>query len=149
VQSQLSRKPYPEGYIVSKRWHAILAIQMKEAAKATDPVDLVLMGMNMFDLPPEIVTPERAEYLRAARAAFVARTPELAPINESPLADYDAVAMEDDGATFSAKMEQAFQYYEDIKAGVEDISKMKVVVEIGTGFGRFARLLHLLDRSRC
>jgi len=104
--------------------------------------------MELFDLQHEVVTAKRTEYFRRVRTEFVARNPELALINESPLAHHEAVATID-GATFSAKLEQTLNYYEDIKAGVDDVNEIKVIVEVGSGFGRLARLMHLLDRSRC
>jgi hypothetical protein len=45
-------------------------------------------------------------------------------------------------------MDQAFQFYEDIKSAVP-LASVKTIVEVGGGYGRLARILHLLDPSRC
>lgn len=122
---------------------------MYHVRRAWSAKGIALVGMNGgFDLVPENVTKDRAAMLCASRAQFVERNPELSAIGETQIANRRSIARAD-GVAFSAQMEQAFQYYEDIKVGVGDVSTIKTIVEVGSGYGRLARILHLLDNSRC
>jgi putative sugar O-methyltransferase len=148
VRNDLRHRPYPEGYSVSKRWRAILDDAMQRAGQvADDPIEVAKIGMRLFDLPHEVVDDKRAEQLRKSRSEFMTRNPELALISDSKLA-HPAAVIEVDGVTYSAQIEQAFEYYEDIKAGIGDTAALKVIVEVGSGFGRLGRLMNLLDRTR-
>jgi putative sugar O-methyltransferase len=148
VRNDLRNRPYPKGYAISQRWQAILAHAMDRAAPAENHNELVQMGLEMFDVPNDVVTSERAEFLRELRASYVGRNPELAQASETSFLPDEAVAVID-GVRFSEKMRQVFDYYEEIKTGIGDISNAKVIVEVGSGYGRLARLMIQLDRSRC
>ena len=148
VRNDLCDRPYPEGYAISQRWRVILADAMDRAASAESHTALVHMALDMFDVPNDVVTSKHAEFLREQRASYVARNPELAKASETPFLPDEAVAVID-GVRFSGKMGQVFDYYEEIKSGVEDINSAKVIVEVGSGYGRLARLMLQLDQSRC
>ncbi len=49
---------------------------------------------------------------------------------------------------YSAKLAQAFSYYADIHDGVGELKSIKTIVEIGSGNGRMARLMRVLDPAR-
>ena len=141
-----AKLPYPRGYAISKRWRETLANATRQARLLRNGADVAKLGMTLFDLPPDVVDAKRAEFFRARRDGFVSRHPELAKIGESNLADPASVAVIN-GVPFSAKMDQVFTYYEDIKAGVGD-AHLKTIVEVGAGYGRLARAMHLLGTKR-
>jgi putative sugar O-methyltransferase len=149
VRRELVHRPYPVGYVVNKRWQGMVRDTMRQAERVSSVKQLALIGMNSggYDFSRERVTKERAVYLRECRARFVGRNPELARIGDSPLADRRSVIKVDD-VLMSSQMDQAFQFYEDIKSAVP-LENVKTIVEVGGGYGRLARILHLLDPSRC
>jgi putative sugar O-methyltransferase len=149
VRKELVHRPYPTGYVVNKRWQGTVRDTMRRTETVSSVKQLALIGMNCggYDFARERVTRERTLYLRECRARFVGRNPELARIGESPLAEPYSVIKVDD-VMFSSQMDQAFQFYEDIKSAVP-LESVKTIVEVGGGYGRLARILHLLDPSRC
>jgi putative sugar O-methyltransferase len=143
VRDRLAHEPYPNGYVVSTRWQQIIDRAM-ESIVAMDPRQIALFGMSAhFDvgLPPADV-----EYLRSSRARYDAMHPELAAIGESKLAPAEAVT--DCGAvSFSHTLDQAFSYYHYIVEGI-GAAPVPHVVDIGSGYGRFVRVLRLAGRAQ-
>lgn len=148
VREDLRNMPYPEGYVVSQRWRVILNDAIDKAVRVESLLGLIRIGLEMFDLQHEAMTEERAGYLRGLRAEYVARNPELSVASETAFLPEEAVA-NIDGVRFSEKMRQIFDYYEEIKLGVGQMSGIRVIVEVGSGYGRLARLMLQLDGYRC
>jgi putative sugar O-methyltransferase len=149
VRTDLMHRPYPDGYVITQHWQRLLRETMRRAESAHSVKQIALVGMNAgcYDFSRETLTKERAAHLRNVRARFVERNPELARIGDSALADRRSV-VKVNGVLFSAQIDQAFQFYEDIKSAVP-LESVKTIVEVGGGYGRLARILHLLDPSRC
>ena len=142
ISGRLAHEPYPNGYVVSTRWQQIIDSAMESVA-AMDGRQIALFGMNMFDvgLPPAMV-----DYLRSSRAKYDAKYPELASIGETDLAPAEAVA-DCVAVSFSHTLEQAFTYYHSIAEGI-GAAPVPHVVEIGSGYGRFVRVLRLAGRAQ-
>lgn len=144
VRDELKNLPYPPGYVVSTRWAREIDDALRVVEKAQDPREIALFGMqNSFDggLPPA-----NADYLRDSRGQYNQQHPELSKIGESGLAPPNSV-ITIDGVTFSYPLDQAFSYYRGLVAGIKD-ERPEVVVEVGSGYGRFIRVLRLAGRGR-
>ena len=146
LAGEMARLPYPDGYVVSKRWRVRLDEAINRAGRSS--LALARLSLELFDVALETVGPERAAWFKQSRAGFISKYPELAALGESAIHPREGVA-EIDGITFSAKMEQAFSYYADIKSAIGSLDSIKTIVEVGAGYGRMARIMKLLDPSRC
>ena len=149
VRDDLSQRPFPPGYVVSTRWRLILEGAVRSAAQLDDARHVAVQAMArvVFDMGMPILSAAQARELRESRSRYDAQHPELRAIGESALALPGTVA--DVGPGFSYNIEQSFGYYHDIVSGIglENISG--VAIEVGSGFGRTPRILHLLRRFRC
>jgi len=54
-----------------------------------------------------------------------------------------------EGVSYSGKTEQGFLFYHEIFAALPENEPTEVVVEIGSGFGRLARIMRLAGRTKC
>lgn len=142
IRDRLAHEPYPRGYVVSARWQQIIDNAMESVA-AMKVRQIVLFGMTMFDVG---LPPANVQHLRASRGKYDAIHPELASIGESDLTPAEAVA--DCGTvTYSHTLDQAFSYYHYIVAGLGG-TIVPHVLEIGSGYGRFVRVLRLAGRAQ-
>jgi putative sugar O-methyltransferase len=142
IRDRLAHEPYPSGYVVSARWQQIIDNAMDSVA-AMDVRRITLFGMTMFDVG---LPQANVQHLRASRAKYDTMHPELASIGESNLTPAEAVA--DCGAvTFSHTLDQAFSYYHYIVEGI-GVALVPHVLEIGSGYGRFVRVLRLAGRAQ-
>jgi len=143
VLDDLQKLPYPPGYVVSTRWAEIIDHAMRAVAEAKDPSEIALFGMHLFDVG---LLPADVNWLRGSRARYNQWHSELSAISESALAPPNSI-VGIDGVTFSHSLEQAFSYYRGLVAGIGN-DHPDVVIEIGSGYGRFVRVLRLAGRSR-
>ena len=141
---ELRSLPYPQGYVVSSRWATFIDRSMDFCNLTNDARQIAFFGMSeYFDvgLPKADIS-----WLTGSRARYVERYPELRNVGESGLVPSDRV-IDCDGVTFSHSIEQAFSYYSGLTDGI-GTKTMNVVVEIGSGYGRFVRVLKLSGRSQ-
>ena len=143
VLGRLAREPYPSGYCVSTRWQDLVDELLTRAARTNDVRRIASLGLVFFDVGLPVAD---VDHLLKSRANYVSKHPELALIEESDLAPQNSVT-DCGGARFSHSLEQAFSYYDGLVAGI-GAAPLHHVVEIGSGYGRFIRVLRLAGRAR-
>jgi putative sugar O-methyltransferase len=144
VAKRLRREPYPPGYVVSTRWRRLIAAAARRTAALDDPREIALLGMaSDFDVGPIAA---QADELRRSRVCYNDQYPELRKIGETPLAPGHTV-VDVDGATHSHQLDQAFSFYRELVAGLGD-TPIDSVMEVGSGYGRFIRVLKLSGKAR-
>jgi len=151
VRDDMSKQPYPRGYVVSTRWQEIVRIGMRMGEYLADPLHIAILGMARlaFDGGMPILDQEGlGEMLRQRRAKFDRLHPEMKSIGESALA-LPGTVIDISGVAFSPNFEQGLGYYHEIVSAIGRDGKMDIVVEVGSGFGKLARILRLSGKSRC
>jgi putative sugar O-methyltransferase len=139
VRDNLIKLPYPEDYKISHHWRTDLDKLMVQSAYA-NAQQIVNLGMFENYFGNHLI---RNPVNYQIRKDIENQYPELQPIGETFLADFDS------SFTFpykdirsSPSVESAFADYADIKKTVGK-HKIETVLELGGGFGRLARVMHL------
>jgi len=143
----LAALPYPKNYIVSKRWRSHLDTMLRAAKDLKSPTELAWLAQRVFDVEPTPITPGIYGQFESDSRRYRQRFPELSRATESSFLAANEVAVID-GLGYSAKLGQAFSYYADIHDGISEMGSIKTIVEIGSGNGRMARLMRIVDPSR-
>jgi putative sugar O-methyltransferase len=149
VSGELGKLPYPPDYQVSKRWATLVEYALRLANRLQDPRYIAYASMAMFDVEIKVLTAAAAEQVaERCRSIYHSAHPELKGIGDSPLARPGTTVMVD-GVPYSGKTEQGFCFYHDIFTALPEHERTEVVVEIGSGFGRLARITRLAGRTKC
>jgi putative sugar O-methyltransferase len=149
VKSDLTQIAYPQDYKVSKRWRALLDQAMRLALRLRDPRHIAYASMAMFDVGLSILNEAALKELsESCRKEYYGPHPELRGIGDSSLAR-PGTTVTVDGVPYSRKTEQGFLFYHEVFAALPKHERTDVVVEIGSGFGRLARIMRLAGRTKC
>jgi putative sugar O-methyltransferase len=147
VVRDLVDEPFPSGYQISKRWQAHLRHALSKVGDEPSAAVLAYVSLSTFDVELKELSESDRELLPRRRRDFNRKHNELTSLRDSPVCpENTTVAV--DGGTHSNKMDQAFSYYDDIYSAIAKTEGLKTIAEIGSGNGRFARIMHLLDPSR-
>jgi SAM-dependent methyltransferase len=103
--------------------------------------------LSQFDLDTRPLDEQGRAHNIASRRSYNRKFPELAPLTESICCPKGAL-VEVDGGTHSNKMDQAFSYYDHIYSAIPKSERLDSILEIGSGYGRLARIMRELDPSR-
>lgn len=149
VWNELGNQPYPLGVVVSTRWRELVQTAMRLVSHLSDPIHIAILAMARltFDAGMPLLSGDDRP-LRERRSEYDRRHPELKTIGESRLA-LPGTVIDIAGVTFSDNLAQGFSYYDEIFSGLGADAKTGVVVEIGGGFGKLARLLRTSGKARC
>src|SRR4029078_9937218 len=149
VNDRLSQIPYPPNYTVSKRWLAILNLALRLALSLRDPRHLAYASLAIFDVPLVVFFDAVATQISdGCEKTYYQKHPELRGIGDAPLARPGTTVMMD-GVPYSTKTEQGFFFYSEIFGSLPEGEPTDVVVEVGSGFGRLARIMRLAGRTKC
>ena len=149
VRNDLTQIPYPPGYQVSKRWREMMGYAMRLALRLEDPRHIAYASMALFDVEIRILSDELfGEVADRCRTTYHRTHPELRGIGDSSLARPGTTVVVE-GVPYSSKTEQGFFFYHEIFGSLPENESTEVVVEIGSGFGRLARIMRLAGRTRC
>lgn len=149
VRDRLSRDPYPEGYVLIARWAVIVARTMRLVSHIDDPRLIAEVSMTFFDLEMPILTKSAIEEMSKRRKdLYLTRFPELQDVGDSSIMRPGTTAIID-GVHYSPKAEQAFLYYAEIFSALPRAEALGTVVEVGSGYGRFARIMRLTGKAKC
>jgi putative sugar O-methyltransferase len=149
VRNDLGEQPYPPGVQVSTRWHELVKRAMQVIGSLDDPIHIAILAMARltFDAGMPILNGDDSAW-RAQRLEYDRRHPELKAIGESKLA-LPGTGIDVSGVTYSENFGQGLSYYHEIFAGLGDDARADVVVEVGSGFGKLARILRMSGKTRC
>lgn len=148
VRDDLSRRSYPPGYIISTRWREITQRGIRVAGHVMNAQHVAVLGMARWSFDAGMPILQQVDSLKKSREKYIGLYPELLSVGESPLA-LPETTVAFDGVAYSPNLEQTFGYYHEICAGVGAGAKLGVVAEIGSGYGRLARVLHLTGKAKC
>jgi SAM-dependent methyltransferase len=149
VRDRLAGLPYPPDYRISTQWGRRLDLAMRVALALRDPRHIAYASMAMFDVGIHVLDDGEAEALaERCRTTYYRLHPELRGIGDSPLARNGTTVMVE-GVPYSTKTEQGFAFYHEIFTALPEHERTDVIVEIGSGFGRLARIVRMAGRSKC
>lgn len=149
VYPRLAQIPYPEDYAVSTRWMETADRALRLARGLRDPRHIAYAGLAIFDVPLVVLTDSvRSELADRCESTYYRNHPELRGIGDSLLARAGTTVMVD-WVPYSTKTEQGFFFYREIFSSLPQLEPIEIVIEIGSGFGRLARIMHLANRAKC
>jgi len=148
VTKRLVRVSYPPGYQISRIWRDHLRSALAMAGKNPSAGVLAYVSLSVFDLELKKLSDSDRQLISQRRRDYNRKHNELSSLCESPVFPENTRVTVDE-STYSNKMDQAFSYYDDIYSGIPKTERLRTIVEIGGGYGRFARIMHQLDPSRC
>lgn len=150
VRKDLSVQPYPKGYTVSTRWADISRRLLNLVGYLEDPLHIAILGMHgsPFYTYVELTNKATEEIFIRERNRIDKLDNELSGIGESEL-NLPGTYVEVDGRTMTAGLCQCFSFYSNITSKLDDQAKLDVILEIGSGYGRLARVFRLATKNRC
>lgn len=149
VRNDLRHRNYPRGYTVSKRWQEIVDRSMEMAGYINNPVHIAMLGLHgaSFTHHSKGLSENEKKRLRYYRDWISWNYPEIEPFGESSIALHSTV-VDVGGVRYSEGFQACLYYYTEIASSIGKSQNYHTVIEIGSGYGRLARLFHLAKKCK-
>lgn len=149
VRDELGHQRYPDGYVVSSRWQLIASRMIRLAGHLNNPMHTAVLGMHgsLFYAHVKQIAEAEAAGFQIQKDLIGEKYPEIALVGESKLS-LPGTKLEVEGLPYSTGLSQCLDFYTEIISRMGRSTACDVIVEIGSGFGRLARLFRLSGRCR-
>ena len=146
----MSKISYPSGYEVGTRWKIIATDLLNLANYIEDPLHVAVLGMHgsPFYRELQILTEGEIQSIFTATKAYNKKFSALRDFGESDLR-LPGTTVVAEGLPMGVSSSQCCSFYDEIMSVLGNDFQCRTILEVGSGFGRLARLMQLATKTEC